>query len=375
MDYLYPVPFVLGWLIALSHYLERPRASLLFAATTLLGIGVYTYIASVVMMPVYFVLTLAALWWTSSLSLSTAAVAAVGFGWPLIPIPVWLAYHPTVVADTLSRYRIGGTPTRLSGVAGRLSMYWYFWDPTYLFLSGGYANVVNSTRHAGVFALPLVVPVVAGLRRLVSEPPSTLKRLVLAGFFSAPLAACLAVPEPYAIDREMAVLPFGILIAVFGFLDLWRLKQTFWRTAGIVALALVPVHFALFYYDYFTDYRRHSAIWFELNHREALETIASMAERNQGSAPPTIYLPTDKDPYMDAYWQFTLAKLRHEDLRERTVLYRSAAMASTALPEHSVVLMRRGDAVVGGLVKAGRLRIVRVIPEIADPPEFIVLER
>jgi hypothetical protein len=50
-------------------------------------------------------------------------------------------------------------------------------------------------------------------------------------------------------------------------------------------------------------------------------------------------------------------------------------MASAALPEHSVVLMRRGDAIVEGLVKAGRLRIVRVIPEIADPPEFIVLER
>jgi hypothetical protein len=50
-------------------------------------------------------------------------------------------------------------------------------------------------------------------------------------------------------------------------------------------------------------------------------------------------------------------------------------MAFAALPEHSLVLMRRGDAAVDELVKSGRLRTVRVIPEIADPPEFVVLER
>jgi len=375
MDYLYPVPFVLGWLIALSHYLERPRTWILFAATTLLGLGVYTYIASVVMMPVYFVLTLLALWWTSNLSPGAAMAAGAGFAWPLIPIPLWLAFHPTVVADTLSRYRLGATPTRLSSVPGRLSMYWYFWDPTYLFLTGGYANVVNSTRHAGVFSLPLIVPMVAGIRHLLVEPQSALRRLVLAGFFMAPFAACLAVPEPYAIDRELALLPFGILIAVFGFLQLWRLKRTVWRPVGIVALALVPVHFAFFYYDYFTDYRRHSAIWFELNHRQALETIAGMVSGDGAGAPSAIYLPADKDPYMDAYWRFTLAKLRREDLHARTVLYRSTAMASAALPEHSVILMRQGDSVVEGMINSGTLRIVRVIPEIGDPPEFVILER
>ena len=78
MDYLYPVPFVLGWLIALSHYLEKPRAWILFAATTVLGIGVYTYIASVVMMPVYLALTLLALWWTRNLSSRTAITAGLG---------------------------------------------------------------------------------------------------------------------------------------------------------------------------------------------------------------------------------------------------------------------------------------------------------
>jgi 4-amino-4-deoxy-L-arabinose transferase-like glycosyltransferase len=375
MDYLYPVPFVLGWLTALSHYLERRRSWMLFAATSLLGLGVYSYIASVVMMPVYLVLTLTMLWRTSNLSVPTAVIAATGFAWPLIPIPMWLAYHPSVVTDTLSRYRIGATPTRFSAVAGRLSMYWYFWDPVYLFLTGGYANVVNSTRHAGVFALPAIVPVAAGIRRLVTGTSSALGGLVLAGFFSAPFAACLAVPEPYAIDRELALLPFGILIAVFGFLQLWGSRRAVWRAVGTVALALVPLHFAFFYYDYFTDYRRHSAIWFELNHREALETIADIAARSTGSVTPPIYLPIDKDPYMDAYWHFTLAKLGREDLHHRTVLYRSTALAFAALPEHSLVLMRRGAAAVDELVKSGRLRTVRVIPEIADPPEFVVLER
>ena len=53
-------------------------------------------------------------------------------------------------------------------MTGRVSLYWYFFDPAYLFLSGGYANVVNSTRHVGVFLAPLLVFVPIGLLRLAS---------------------------------------------------------------------------------------------------------------------------------------------------------------------------------------------------------------
>jgi hypothetical protein len=297
-------------------------------------------------------------------------VALLGFAWPLLAIPLWLWSHPVVVAETLSRYHIGATPTRYSGLAGRLSMFWYFHDPTYLFLTGGYANVVNSTRHAGVFTLPVVALLPVGIYRIVKGPRSVLDTIVLVGFFTAPVAACLAVPEPYAIDRELTVVVFGALLASAGVELLWT-RAAWWRRVAVVALALVPLHFAFFAYDYFTDYRRHSAIWFELNHRGAFEAVLA---RDAQTPATRIYLPRDKDPYMESYWQFTLTKEKRLALRDKTELYSGEALVPANIPPGSLVVARRSEPAAERLTQAG-LRVIATAPEIGDPPEFVVLER
>src|SRR5262249_5959475 len=53
LDYLYPLPFVLGWLVCLLAYLDTDRVRWLAAAAALLGVGFFSYIAAVVMMPIY----------------------------------------------------------------------------------------------------------------------------------------------------------------------------------------------------------------------------------------------------------------------------------------------------------------------------------
>src|SRR5262249_53091101 len=63
MDYIYPVPFILGWLLCLVLYAERRQPWLLAVGATVLGIGFYCYISSIVMMPVYFALTIGMLVW------------------------------------------------------------------------------------------------------------------------------------------------------------------------------------------------------------------------------------------------------------------------------------------------------------------------
>ncbi len=55
-DYLYPVPCVLMWLILLIDYNRLGTSWRLFAAGGVLGLGLYTYIASLVTMPVLLVL-------------------------------------------------------------------------------------------------------------------------------------------------------------------------------------------------------------------------------------------------------------------------------------------------------------------------------
>jgi len=392
LDYLYPVPFVLAWLLCLLIFLERRRPWILFLATSFLGVGFYSYIASVIMMPVYLFMTWLVLWTKSERPARLSLVALAGFAWPLALLVVWLSLHPVVTAATMSRYQIGQMPgpssaaahesmsqllertrrnVRFSEVIGRVSLYWYFFDPAYLFLSGGYANVVNSTRHVGVFLAPLLVFVPIGLVRLASTRQDPVARLLILGFLSAPLAACLVVPEPYAVDRELGILPFGVLAATFGvkyLLDCGRVS----RTVGLCLLALVPVHFAFFCAEYFGDYRRQSAFWFDFNRRGAIEEILA---RDIQDHPPVIYLAAQRIPSLEGYWRFYLIKHHREDLLNRTRYFHPETMNVRDVPPGSLILASSGDPSFEPSLATGDLKTVALIPEPGDPPAFTILRR
>ena len=51
VDHLYPLPFVLGWLLCLQRVLDRCQPAVLFAGALALGIGFYSYLAAVILMP------------------------------------------------------------------------------------------------------------------------------------------------------------------------------------------------------------------------------------------------------------------------------------------------------------------------------------
>jgi 4-amino-4-deoxy-L-arabinose transferase-like glycosyltransferase len=392
MDYVYPLPFVLGWLLCLLTYQDQRQAKLLFIGGSLLGVGMYTYIASVVMMPFYLVLTWAVLYAIADRPMRPALLATVGFAWPLVVLPVWLYFHPAVFAETVNRY--GGPPTdvllnlrgqplsvilaelrrplRFASLTGRVSLYWYFFDPAYLFLAGGYANVVNSTRHVGVFLLPFLGLVPLGLWRVARDRRTLVKALLLVGFVSAPLAASLVVPEPYAIDREMEVVPFGVLLAIFGVAWLIDSKQRWGRGLAATLIVVSILHFAFFLFDYHTDYRGRSAFWFNKNHRGALETIIAETDR---ATVPAIYLTTTKDPYVESYWRFALIKHGKESLLARTRYFDRDAPDVTILAPGSLVLRIADDRRFDIAVAAGTLRQLAEIPEPADPSYFSILVR
>src|SRR5262249_29704256 len=109
MDYLYPAPFVLGWLLCLAAYLESNRRAVLFAGTSLLGIAMYSYLAAVIMMPLYLLVTVAAVWHERRLNRATAAAAIGGFAWPLTLMVIWLPAHP-VFRATMDRYAFSRSP-------------------------------------------------------------------------------------------------------------------------------------------------------------------------------------------------------------------------------------------------------------------------
>ena len=350
LDYLYPVPFLLGWLLCMLSYLEHGRTRTLFAATFILGVGFYSYIAAVLMAPVYLLFT-AGLLFHARRPGRDYIVAAAGFAVPLTLFVPWYLAHPTAFADTASRYELydASTMDALQGlrsflsynsIEARAATYWSFLNPSFLFFTGD-LQMPFSTRAVGVFLLPVAVLLVAGIGFAIRHPTAPNVIAVL-GFFTAPLAAVL-VPENSEIIRAAAMLPFGVLLATMGVVALWQwpfLQRARFvlmpmglivlvvglayaarslATAGhltsstgplilagvvvcmvafasdaisitkIVAVLLLlamPLQFSRFSRDYFGDYRRRVSSWLGGNIRGAL---VDLMEREGHTHTPYVY--------------------------------------------------------------------------------------
>ncbi len=350
MDYLYPVPFVLGWLLCILAYLEHGRVRTLFAATFMLGCGFYSYIAAVLMAPVYLLFTAGLLFYQRR-AWREYAVAALGFTIPLSLFVFWYVGHPTAFADTASRYELydasrmdalQGMRSFLSynNIEARAAVYWSFLNPSFLFFTGD-LQMPFSTRAVGVFLLPMAVLLVVGIASAIRHPTPAAIIAVL-GFFTAPIAAVL-VPENSEIIRAAAMLPFAVLLATIGIDALWKWPfmaraRVAMMAAGIIVLfgavayairslttqghvtsstgplvvvgagmcliafasdaisitkiivvlllLAMPIQFSRFARDYFGDYRRRSSNWLGGNIRGAL---VNLIDREQSTHVPYIY--------------------------------------------------------------------------------------
>ncbi len=443
MDYLYPVPFILAWLLCLLLYAEQRRTVWLVAATSCLGVGFYSYIASMVMMPLYFLFTCLCLAWLKA-PRRAFGIAAAGFVPFLLPFVVWIATHQTAYGATIVKYglydadRLGAVQGLQSligyqGVSQRLSQYWNYFNPALLFFGSG-IKVMFSTSLAGVFLFPVAVFLVAGIYQALKPPVSPIKVLVFLGFVTAPLAALIPADEA-SIFRALAILPFGVLLATLGFQYFWstvakpftfshpavagatlvigvlyaawtlathgrlgrsgvaivglglslvlvglsRDRTRQWRIAAACLLALMPVQFGFFWSDYFSDYRIRSSSWLGGNIRGALEAII---DRAQSEPAASIYFSPLKassgqldgrNPYMDGYWKFYLAKHTREDLLARTRPFDPALVRE--VPPGSLVLTNEGDRTTEALVARGELRRVTTIAELDGQTFFVILQR
>jgi len=229
MDYLYPVPFVLAWLLCLVLYNERGRSWLLAAGGTLLGVGFYSYIAAIVLMPIYVALTCVMLS-RQKAPRRLLVVTLAGFAPWLVPFAVWIARHPNVYRATVEKYGLYDPQTMdavqgfrsfisYESISARLSDLWNFYNPSFLFFGSG-TKLMFSTNRAGVFLVPVAVFLVIGIVEAWKHRASSINLILLVGFFAAPVAA-LIVAEEHAIFRALVVLPFGVLLATLGVQRTW----------------------------------------------------------------------------------------------------------------------------------------------------------
>lgn len=256
LDYLYPVPFLIAWLLAVLRAMRAPTPGRIAWCGAVLGAAFYSYAAAVLLTPMFLALTCIAL--TSSRAdwkRSWPAVAA--YAVMLVPFLVWFAQHPDAFGDTARRYAIYDTQSlnALQGIReflGRpniermVSIYWSFLSPSFLFLSGD-QMITFSTRQVGAFPWAVAVFVVLGFVQIVEHERNRTAALVVAGLLLAPLPA-VVVPEAGAMNRATAMLPFVALVATYGVKYLWSLRTILLARPlarwGGAALALLGVAYA-----------------------------------------------------------------------------------------------------------------------------------
>jgi len=301
LSVIYPLPFVVMWLLAIQQYEVQPRPIWLLAGCASLGLGIYGYLAGLVMMPIYVAMTI---WltraWRSPRLLMTIAA---GFGIVLLPIAIWHLYHPERYAELLHAYRMDaprqagpGLPlVALEGVRTRLGAWWQYFNPDFLFLAGD-TSMTNSTRSAGLFPTAFVVLLPIGAMRLARG--SRFERIVLAGLLTGPLAAVATGTIDLNRYRALFVLPFGALVAAYGFEAWWASPRPWKRVAAVLLLLSLPLQFHAFYRDYMNRYRDASSVWFGQNIKGALYEVF---ERRTTGEP---LLVSRNVPYADVYARF-----------------------------------------------------------------------
>ncbi len=219
-------------------------------ATLLLGIGFYSYIAAVLMAPVYLPFTAALLFYARKpardyascrcwLCAAAAAVRAVagcasdgvrGHGQSLRALQHRQHGRAPGAAIVRQLQQPRGT---------HAAIYWSFLNPSFLFFTGD-AQMPFSTRAVGVFLLPVAALMVAGI--CVGDPPARAggasRRLF--GFFTAPLAAVL-VPENSEIIRAGGVAAVRRAAGDLGVEALWHGRWSTGACSLVMPLGLVDV--------------------------------------------------------------------------------------------------------------------------------------
>ena len=248
-DAIYPLPFVLAWLLCVLSFFDRPRSWLLFVGTLSLGVGVYTQQSAPITMAAFLIVTLAAAWIEGHRAPGVFAAALAGFAIPLLLMAPWFAMHPESYPDTMGAWTIHKAHLRfpLDGVraflnwntlGARASLYWDIYNPSFLLFRDDAGTF--SEKPPMLLALALLAPI--GLKRLLTTNRASIACLLLAALAAAPLAAA-TFGERHAIHRALPMVAFLSLLGGLGVAELLESHRRPVRVAAALLLASVPLQY------------------------------------------------------------------------------------------------------------------------------------
>ncbi len=372
LDYVLPLPFVLGWLWCLVVFLEGGRLWLAFLGGLLLGVGFYSYIAAWVFMPLCVGLGGLACFRTRRADwIRACLVSGAGFALPLLPILPWLLAHPEMLRDTLGRYQAPAGQQATLLQTRPLLNYLAFFDPWFLFATGGPVPTTSLGR-AGVFLLPVAALLPIGLVELVKRGWSSgIGLVLLGGLLLSPLPATF-VGEPQMIQRGLFILPFAILISGLGFARLWQSPARLVRAATLVVLAMVPVQFGYVYRDYLTHYKLRSAFYYDaIAFKDVAEFVIGATASNQV---PAIYLNGQLDD-VGSKWRFYTIKHGRQDLLHRTRYFDGDGVDLRDVRPGSILVMYMAATPLKALLDTKQWSVVKEVYDVDNRASAIILRR
>ena len=369
MDYFCPMPFALAWLWCLLAYLQTDASWLPAVTGLVLGVGLYSYITSWVVMPFYLVLTLGIFWRARKPARASLHVIA-GCAAALLPLIPWFWLYPGFLRELVGDYKVVSS----FNLAQRVSLYWDYFNPSFLFFAGG-SNPMWATTKAGVFLLAVAVLLPCGIWSIWKRSYPIVGSVLLVGFFfaPAPIVAALPTNPEYATARDLLALPFGVLISVAGLEWMWTRRSRFARALAVLLVVAIPAQFAYFARDYFTDYQMRSAYRFDTMHFRAVAeyVIASDALRRV----PAVYLSDDLGDDKSVQWKFHLLTHGRPDVWDRTKYFAVAQFGSTDIPAGSLLVLSSSNLHLDDLLGPGKCSVVKTIDEVAGGPVAVILRR
>jgi 4-amino-4-deoxy-L-arabinose transferase-like glycosyltransferase len=327
IDNIYPVTFVLLWLI----FLVKNKT---FLAGLSLGLGFHSYHAAKIFMPLYLIMSL----WKKS-----RILLILGFIIPILLFIPWLRAHPDTLTSQVS-YANSIDRDIGSNFAGN---YLSYFNPALLFTTGD-RTLIHSTGRVGIFLFPMVLLMVFGALSVVLRK-NTFGKMILIGFLTYPLAPAI-INDPGRISRALIVIPFATLLCVYGLEFLWEQKDKVFRYLIYLVVCLSFIQFLGFLFDYFGDYRVRSRNVFNNNVGGVYESALKSTKIR-----PVKTFYVDKNIFQAKYYlEFYKQKLGIYP--SEVIYFDSNSEDFTKFPDGSIVITNKKFLNLGGFENIETIR-------------------
>ena len=378
LDYVCPLPFALVWFLCVNTFRESRQLRYMVIAGAALGVGLYSYIASWAWMPFLLLITPFAVADTGQVRRASIAAAAA-FTVPLLALAYWLIWHPDTL-QTLVRYQIpiGQTATLADrfwslanfDLAERISLYWDYFNPSFLFFSGG-SNLAQANTGALPLSMAVFLPI--GFYQLVRRG-SPAGRILLAVMLFVPVPIAITLPDnpEFTIARALLVLPFAALVATYGVERTMASPHRMIHAITVLLLLALPLQFAGFIRDYFSDYQRRTARLSDpLNTADVATYLLSRDAREPISA---IYLPSNHKGAA-WLWKFQTLKAGRTELWARTREFDPGRGDAHAVPAGSLLVVLDPHPTTSALLEQGGFSVATAIRGLDGEAAALVLRK